>query len=60
MMLILIVMMGGCHTNSCTYPTFPQPSKKVLNNIKDINSSDVDNWMVDIYKLNLKLKEVNK
>jgi hypothetical protein len=45
----------GCQGN-CTVPTFPKPTKEVMSKIKTLNDKEVDNWMIELYKLKLKLE----
>lgn len=55
MSLVAVMLMMGCQSN-CTVPTFPKPTKEVMSKIKTLNDKDVDNWMIELYKLKLKLK----
>lgn len=56
MMLIFIVMMVGCvNTNVC--PPFPKPTNEVLKSIHTLQSKEVDSWMIELFKLNEKIKE---
>ena len=50
--------MTGCSESktNCTYPTFPNATKEVGQKIKSLNDKDVDNWMIELYKLKLKLE----
>lgn len=50
-----MMLMTGCQSNNCTVPTFPKPTKEVMSKIKTLNDKDVDSWMVELYKLKLKL-----
>jgi hypothetical protein len=50
-------MIAGCsQSKECVKPTFPNTTKEVGMKIKFLNDRDVDNWMVELYKLKLKLE----
>lgn len=40
-------------------PSYPVPSQSVLSSIQAITDKDVDDWMIEQYKLNMKLKVCN-
>jgi len=55
--LLMMFMTVGCSQNKeCVKPTFPNTTKEVGMKIKSLNDRDVDNWMVELYKLKLKLE----
>ena len=50
-----MLMLGGCaSSNVC--PPFSKPSKEVVEQIQGLSSTPVDNWMISLYKLQLKLE----
>lgn len=49
-------MFVGCSYQTSICPVFPEPSQKVLDSLKDLNDKDIDSWVVELYKLNKKLK----
>jgi hypothetical protein len=55
----MMFMIVGCSQNSCNYPTFPTTTKEVGKKIQSLHDKDVDSWMVELYKLKLKL-EMNR
>lgn len=59
-LIILLSMMftiQGCsQSKECVKPTFPNTTKDVGMKIKSLNDRDVDNWMMELYKLKLKLE----
>ena len=57
--LSMMFMIVGCSQNSCTYPTFPTTTKEVGKKIQSLHDKDVDNWIVELRKLQIKL-EINK
>lgn len=55
--VMFMILVSGCSSQSaCVYPTFPKPSQSVLNSIRDTNSTEVNAWMTELFKLNEKLK----
>lgn len=54
--LALAMSFIGCSYNSYLCPEFPKPSQSVLNEIKSLNNSEVDSWVIELYKLNKKLQ----
>jgi len=58
-LLSMMFMIVGCSQNSCTYPTFPIATKEVGKKIQSLHDKDVDSWMVELRKLQMKL-DVNK
>lgn len=50
-------MIAGCsQSKECVKPTFPNTTKEVGMKIKSLHDKDVDNWMIELYKLKLKLE----
>lgn len=49
-------MLSGCVRTISTCPPFPKPSSEVVEQIQGLSSTPVDNWMIDLYKLQLKLE----
>lgn len=54
--VVLCLALTGCATHTSICPEFPKPTQEVLNNIKSLNNSEVDEWIIQLYKLNQKLK----
>lgn len=54
--IVLAFILSGCYAHTSVCPDFPTPTQEVLNNIKSLNNSEVDNWIIKLYKLNQKLK----
>lgn len=54
--LLIALFFTGC-TNTHICPPFPKPTKEILQPIESLNNKDVDKWMEELFKLNLKLKE---
>ena len=53
-----MLMLGGCaSSNVC--PPFPKPSSEVVHELRDLNSTAVNGWVVELFKLDLKLRECN-
>lgn len=53
---MLMLLTTGCSSSNCIYPTFPNASKEVGNKIKSLHDKEVDSWIVELYKLKLKLE----
>jgi len=54
--VLMILTMQGCgNKNNTICPNYPKPTQSVLDRIKSLNDVNVDNWMIEQYKLNLKL-----
>lgn len=53
---VAIVSMIGCSSTTCIYPSYPKPNQVVLDKINSLKSIDVDNWMMEQYKLKMKLE----
>ena len=48
--------MQGCGIkNNTICPTYQKTTQVVLDKIKSLKDENVDNWMIEQYKLNLKL-----
>lgn len=52
---MMLTMQGCGNKNNTVCPNYPKPTQDVLNQIKSLNDANVDNWMIEQYKLNLKL-----
>lgn len=51
----MMFMLTGCATiNNC--PTFPEPNAQAVQDLRDLNSPDVNKWVVELFKLQLKLE----
>lgn len=59
MMLISVVfMMTGCISQKVNFdcPSFPIPKKQAIQKLQEINDSDINEWVVELYKLQKKLE----
>lgn len=54
--ILLCFLFVGCATHTSVCPDFPKPTQEVLDSVKSLNNSAVDEWIVELYKLNKKLK----
>lgn len=54
--VVMMFMLSGCVRTINTCPPFPKPSSVVVEEIQGLSSTPVDSWMVDLYKLQLKLE----
>jgi uncharacterized protein YcfL len=54
-LVLTMLMLSGCATSNVC-PPFPKPSSVVVEEIQGLSSKPVDNWMIDLYKLQLKLE----
>ena len=52
--------MVGCGSIKSVCPQYPKPSKEVLSKIKSLQDNKVDEWIIEQYKLNQKLKVCNE
>lgn len=57
--LFFVFIFIGCSNTNSYCPKYPIPNNTVLKKIQSLNDSEVDKWMIEQYKLNLKLKECN-
>lgn len=55
-----LLIFGGCAGKTTTCPTYPKPSKHVLDKIKSLNDDSVNVWMIKQYKLNNQLGVCNE
>ena len=55
----MMLMLSGCATVSNVCPTFPKPSKEVVMELQNLDSRAVDSWVVELFRLDLKLRECN-
>ena len=55
----MMLILGGCATVSSVCPTFPKPSKEVVMELQNLDSRAVDSWVVELFRLDLKLRECN-
>ncbi len=58
--VLTIFIIQGCGSKGLTCPSYPVPNQHVLQSIQSIQDSQVDEWMLKQYKLNLKLKVCNE
>lgn len=54
----LMFLFSGC-TGTTICPSYPKPSKEVLQKIKSLNDNSVNLWMIEQFKLNKKLGVCN-
>ena len=54
-LVLTMFMLSGCATSNVC-PPFPKPSKEVIMELKGLDSKEVDSWVVELYKLQLKLE----
>ncbi len=57
--LIVISFLVGCGSIKSVCPQYPKPTQEVLNKIKSLKDNKVDEWIIEQYKLNQKLKACN-
>lgn len=55
----MTLTLSGCVTVNNVCPTFPKPSKEVVMELKTLESKAVDSWIVELFKLDMKLRECN-
>lgn len=53
----MMMLIQGCLGNSCTKPTFPKPTIHTMDKVKGLKDKEVDSWIIELYKLKLKLEE---
>lgn len=51
----MTLMLSGC-VSSTVCPPFPKPSTEAVMAIQGLENPKVDEWMVELYKLQLKLE----
>lgn len=56
---LMMLTLQACG-NKSVCPSYPKPSQEVLNEIKSLESREVDDWILKQYKLNLKLEVCNE
>ena len=54
----MTLILSGC-TSSNVCPPFPKPSKEVIMELQSLESKAVDSWVVELFKLDMKLRECN-
>lgn len=52
--LLIMCFLSGC-TSTMVCPQYPKPSAHVLESIKSLNDSEIDQWLIKQYKLNKQL-----
>jgi outer membrane lipoprotein-sorting protein len=60
LIILLMFLLSGCSQKLTICPTYPKPSKQVLDKIKSLNDQNVNVWMIEQYKLNKKLGVCNE
>ena len=58
-LIVTMFLLNGCVIVSNACPSFPRPSKEAIMDLQELNSNSVNEWVVELYKLELKLKECN-
>lgn len=58
-LLLMTLTLSGCVAVNNVCPTFPKPSKEVVMELKTLESKAVDSWVVELFKLDMKLRECN-
>lgn len=53
--VLMMFMMQGCGAKNSICPAYPKPTQDVLNKIQSLKDDSVDKWMIEQYKLNIKL-----
>lgn len=53
---LMTLMLSGCAVGSAC-PPFPKPSKEVVMELQSLENKAVDSWVVELFKLDLKLRE---
>jgi hypothetical protein len=57
--LFIMCFLAGCSTTLAVCPQYPKPSAHVLESLKSLNDSEVDQWLTKQYKLNKQLGVCN-
>ena len=52
----MMLMLSGCASKPTVCPQFPKPSTEAVIAIQGLENQKVDEWMVELYKLQLKLE----
>ena len=52
-------LLNGCVIASSACPSFPKPTKEAIMDLQKLNSKEVNAWIVELFRLELKLKECN-
>ena len=55
----MMLTLSGCVAVNNVCPTFPKPSKEVIIELQSLESKAVDSWVVELFKLDMKLRECN-
>lgn len=58
--LFIGFLLAGCGSKTTVCPTYPKPSKHVLERIKSLKDNQVDQWLIKQYKLNKQLGVCNE
>ena len=58
-LLLTMLMLSGCVAVNNVCPTFPKPSREVIMELQSLESKAVDSWVVELFKLDMKLRECN-
>lgn len=57
--LLILFLLAGCGAKTTVCPTYPKPSQHVLERLKSLKDSEVDQWLIKQYKLNKQLGVCN-
>ena len=55
----MMFTLSGCARVNSVCPPFPKPSKEVIMELQSLESKAVDGWVVELFKLDMKLRECN-
>lgn len=58
-LVLTMFLLNGCVITSSACPSFPKPSKEAIMDLQKLNSKEVNAWIVELFRLELKLKECN-
>lgn len=54
-LLLTMFTTSGCTVKSSVCPIFPKPNEEVVIELQKLNNEEVDRWVVELYKLQMKL-----
>lgn len=52
-------LLSGCVVGSSACPNFPKPTKEAIMDLQKLDSKEVNAWIVELFRLELKLKKCN-
>lgn len=56
---LMTLLMSGCARTPSICPSFPVPSNEAIQVIRNVNSPALNEWVVELFKLNKKLELCN-